>query len=126
MATIRWDVPQDESNSISASIDERRNDPFVAKRVSQNVVPTRVGVSNEAFWDAQLTALLTSKHRSGCGRVTPDLLARYPGSFAGSSPQYRPTPDATASASPARLARSVQSSTPNAILCLRARGSPSR
>jgi hypothetical protein len=42
-----------------------RDEPFVAKRVSNNVDPAHVNVSKREFWDGQLTALLTSQQRSG-------------------------------------------------------------
>lgn len=65
MAQVEWRFSEEEMNHIQQIITTQEENPFVQKRREKNVKETKISVSGTEFWNAHLTALLTSQQRSG-------------------------------------------------------------
>lgn len=65
MADVEWTFSDGEIERIEEIVAAQEGNPFVQKRKEHNVEPTEIDVTESEFWDAHLTALLTSQQRSG-------------------------------------------------------------
>ena len=65
MASVTWEFDPDETRKVESIVEDQENDPFVSKRVQNNVREIPAKITRSGFWDAQLTALVTSQQRSG-------------------------------------------------------------
>jgi len=67
MVDIKWEFSSAEINCIQEVVATQADNHFVKKRKRHNVEPTEIEITESDFWDAHLTALLTSQQRSGPG-----------------------------------------------------------
>lgn len=65
MAEVEWRFSEEEISSIQEIITTQADNPFVQKRREHNVNKAEKNISETEFWNAHLTALLTSQQRSG-------------------------------------------------------------
>lgn len=65
MAHVRWEFSEGEIENIQGIIVARQDGPFVQKRKGHNVRQAQIDITESEFWNAHLTALLTSQQRSG-------------------------------------------------------------
>jgi hypothetical protein len=65
MVAISWKFTESEIREIQAIVDEYQDNPFVTRRIEQNVDSDTPDVSPSRFWQAHLIAQLTSQQRSG-------------------------------------------------------------
>lgn len=62
---IAWDISDDEARRARDFYDNLRSNPFVTARQRRNVDGARAPADHDQFWEALVSALLTTQQRSG-------------------------------------------------------------
>lgn len=74
MASIGWTFEASEISSVEEIVTEFESNPFVVRRIEQNIEQPPPDVSRHRIWSAHLVAQLTSQQRSGPESVVTKFL----------------------------------------------------
>lgn len=62
---LLWQIEDDDIRKVELFYESQKNNPFVLNRIERNVKKILPQFTNELFWEAMISCLLTTQQRSG-------------------------------------------------------------
>ena len=70
-----WQIEDDDIRKVKSFFEANKNSAFVLNRIKRNVEKAISQFSNDIFWEALVSCLLTTQQRSGPNSAIQNLLA---------------------------------------------------